>query len=59
MLYAKIKNFSYIKSFGQDLERYDFDNINDLPSKCIVNFENKIFLSLKQLFQNITIKKGV
>lgn len=43
MLYAKIKNFSYIKSFGQDLERYDFDNINDLPSKCIVNFENKSF----------------
>lgn len=43
MLYAKIKNFSYIKSFGQDLERYDFDNINNLPSKCIVNFENKSF----------------
>lgn len=47
MLHAKIKNFSYIKSctksWGQDLERYDFDNINNLPSKCIVNFENKSF----------------
>ena len=47
MLHAKIKNFSYIKSctksWGEDLERYDFDNINNLPSKCIVTFENKSF----------------
>lgn len=43
MLHAKIKNFSYIKYWEQDLERYNFNNINDLPSKCIVNFENKSF----------------
>ena len=43
MLHTKIKNFSYAKSWGQDLARYDFDNINDLPSKCIVKFSNKSF----------------
>lgn len=43
MLRAKIKNFSYTKFWKQDLGRYDFDDINDLPSKCIVNFDNKSF----------------
>lgn len=28
---------------GQDLEQYDFYNINDLPSKYIVKFDNKSF----------------
>lgn len=58
MLHAKIKNFSYIKSctksWGENLERYDFDNINNLPSKCIVNFENKNFAISKWVSPKLT-----
>lgn len=43
MLYAKVENFSYKKYLRQDLEKFDFRNINELPSKCIIAFQGKSF----------------
>lgn len=43
MLYAKIENFSYKKCLRQDLGIFEFLDINILPSKCIINFQNKSF----------------
>lgn len=46
MLFGKIKNFSYKKCWREDLECFALSdtnspNINDLPSKCLVNLGDK------------------
>ncbi|WP_300692421.1 MULTISPECIES: hypothetical protein [Helicobacter] len=41
MLQATIQNFSYQKIWREDLESFTFENINTLPSKCLINFKNK------------------
>ncbi|TLD85063.1 hypothetical protein LS70_000455 [Helicobacter sp. MIT 11-5569] len=41
MLQAQIQNFSYQKCWRDVLEEFDFENINILPSKCLINFEGK------------------
>lgn len=41
MLQAQIKNFSYQKFWHEKLETLDFKDINELPSKCLINFKNK------------------
>ncbi|MBX7490001.1 hypothetical protein [Helicobacter turcicus] len=41
MLQAQIKNFSYQKNWHEQLENFDFKNINSLPGKCLINFQNK------------------
>ncbi|WP_298497118.1 hypothetical protein [Helicobacter sp. UBA3407] len=41
MLQATIQNFSYQKIWREDLESFTFENINILPSKCLINFKNK------------------
>lgn len=43
MLKAQITNFSYVKTWREKLETFKFKNINDLPSKALVNFKNKKF----------------
>jgi len=43
MLQAQIQNFSYNKCWSEDLELFDFKNINSLPSICLINFQNKTF----------------
>lgn len=43
MLQAKITNFSYQKKYYEKLETFIFDNINTLPSKCFVEFQDKKF----------------
>jgi len=43
MLRATIKNFSYQKCLKEHLVVVEFDNINNLPSKCLVNFHHKMF----------------
>lgn len=43
MLNAQIQNFSYKKCWYECLESFDFKNINALPSKCFINFNNKTF----------------
>lgn len=43
MLTAKIKNFSYKKELKECLEKVEYKNINDLPSKCLIEINNKIF----------------
>ncbi len=41
MLQATIQNFSYQKMWREGLESFNFENINTLPSKCLIGFENK------------------
>ncbi|RDU72304.1 hypothetical protein CQA66_05365 [Helicobacter aurati] len=41
MLQAQIQNFSYKKIWQENLENFTFVNINALPSKCFINFQNK------------------
>lgn len=46
MLFGKITNFSYKKCWREDLECFALSdtnspNINDLPSKCLVNLDDK------------------
>ncbi|WP_104722665.1 hypothetical protein [Helicobacter mesocricetorum] len=41
MLQATIQNFSYIKKWRENLENFAFVNINTLPSKCLINFQDK------------------
>ena len=41
MLRASIENFYYKKYWREKLELFDFQNINNLPSKCFVKFQNK------------------
>ena len=41
MLQATIQNFSYQKMWREDLESFTFENINTLPSKCLINFKIK------------------
>ena len=43
MLHAEIKNFSYQKAWQDNLKPLPFDDINTLPSKCLVSFDNKSF----------------
>ena len=46
MLFGKITNFSYKKCYKEALQRIDLDkhfDINDLPSKCLINLCGKIF----------------
>ena len=43
MLQATITNFSYQKCWVESLPCVDFADINDLPSKCLVNFKDKRF----------------
>lgn len=42
MLKAEIENFSYKKYWQENLESFDCQNINHLPSKCFVRIQNKI-----------------
>lgn len=42
MLKAQIENFCYRKYWRENLETFNFQNINNLPSKCFVEFQNKI-----------------
>lgn len=41
MLQATIQNFSYQKMWRESLESFTFENINTLPSKCLIGFKNK------------------
>ena len=43
MLHATIKNFSYTKYLKEELKTSDFTDINALPSKCLINFNDKTF----------------
>ena len=43
MLQATIQNFSYKKIWRENLESFTFADINTLPSKCFINFQNKTF----------------
>lgn len=43
MLHATIKNFSYTKILKEDLQSFDFVDINVLPSKCLIRFNYKTF----------------
>lgn len=43
MLHGVIINFSYQKCWMQSLPCVNFTDINDLPSKCLVNFNGKNF----------------
>ncbi len=43
MLQASIKNFSYKKMYEEELENFDYKDINTLPSKCLLNYKNKVF----------------
>ena len=47
MLQSKIKNFSYKKCWKEALPQCDFKDINELPSKALITFENKIFACSK------------
>jgi len=40
---ATIKNFSYQKYIKEHLEVVNVDNINTQSSKCLINFNDKIF----------------
>ena len=46
ILFGKIKNFSYKKFWREELKTFDLDSknidINDLPSKCNIQINNKI-----------------
>lgn len=46
ILFGKIKNFSYKKIWREDLKTFDLNSknidINDLPSKCNIQINNKI-----------------
>ena len=41
MLQAQIQNFSYQKCWRNVLEEFNFENVNDLSSKCLINFGGK------------------
>lgn len=41
MLQATIQNFSYQKMWREELESFTFENINTLPSKCLISVKNK------------------
>lgn len=41
MLQAQIQNFSYQKCWRDVLEEFNFENVNDLSSKCLINFCGK------------------
>ncbi len=43
MLHATIKNFSYTKYLKEELKTCDFTDINTLPSKCFIRFNDKTF----------------
>lgn len=43
MLHATIKNFSYTKYLKEELKTCDFTDINALPSKCFIRFNDKTF----------------
>lgn len=47
MLQAQIQNFSYQKCWQEILEEINFKNINDLPSKCLINFNGKTLVLSK------------
>lgn len=42
MLQATIQNFSYQKMWREELDNLTFENINILPSECLISFKNKI-----------------
>ena len=41
MLQAQIQTFSYQKCWRDVLEEFNFENVNDLSSKCLINFGGK------------------
>ncbi|MDE5603616.1 MAG: hypothetical protein K2I71_06860, partial [Helicobacter sp.] len=41
MLQVTIQNFSYQKYWRDVLEEFNFEDINTLPSKCLINFGGK------------------
>ena len=51
ILFGKIKNFSYKKIWREDLKTFDLNSknidINDLPSKCNIQINNKIISTSK------------
>ncbi|MFC3847777.1 hypothetical protein ACFOPX_04415 [Helicobacter baculiformis] len=40
-LHAQIRNFTYKKCWHKNLAYFEIDNVNTLPSRCLVNIANK------------------
>lgn len=60
ILFGKIKNFSYKKFWREELKTFDLNSksidINDLPSKCNIQINNKIISLSKWVSPNLRYK---